>query len=149
MSTASAVVVSLDSDCGRGCDDRAWLCAAGMLGLGAVTEYQDDPRLVVDIAADKLITQVSAGQKHTCAITTEGELLTWGFPLDGRLGLGEVTSFGPPVELIPPNRRSGHRAESAVPFGVTVPVTVAFFKVNRIRGVVHCAGVVCCAALCV
>ena len=47
---------------------------AGMLGLGAVNAYVEDPTLVTHIAADKLIVQVSSGSSHTAALTSDGEV---------------------------------------------------------------------------
>lgn len=37
--------------------------------------------------------QVSAGYGHSCCITTEGELYTWGSNRDGCLGLPRVLKF--------------------------------------------------------
>ncbi len=38
------------------------------------------------------IVKVSAGLGHTCAISSEGELFSWGFNVTGQLGTGDKIS---------------------------------------------------------
>lgn len=47
-------------------------------------------------------SQVSAGYGHSCCVTTEGELYTWGSNRDGCLGLPRATKFAtlPQVSLL-------------------------------------------------
>lgn len=60
------------------------------------------------------------------------QLFVWGYPAEGRLGLGNVTAYGPPIEMIHRDRRDGVKPGPLM--GVTVPVPVSFFNVNRIMG---------------
>lgn len=103
----------------------------GMLGQGAVTRFEDMPALIRDFPAEKRVIQVATGQRHSMALCDDGELFAWGFPGDGRLGLGELQSFGPAVVMIDPGLRAGTTAPD-VPLGVTVPTVVGFFASNRI-----------------
>lgn len=63
----------------------------GRIGVGATTGSQTSP-LNVDGATDWAM--VSAGDKHTCAIKTSGQLFCWGYnggamDQSGQLGLGD------------------------------------------------------------
>ena len=76
----------------------------GKLGNNATTD-QDHPVGVVssgDSNAPLLtgIVQVSAGDGHTCALTSEGEIKCWGFGTAGQLGNDANTSRSYPVNVI-------------------------------------------------
>lgn len=45
-----------------------------MLGIGAVTDFQDSPVLVRDIPAEKRVIQISAGLNHTAAVCDDGQV---------------------------------------------------------------------------
>ncbi|CAM9938623.1 unnamed protein product, partial [Sphacelaria rigidula] len=49
---------------------------------------------------DLAIKQVSAGYGHSCCVTTEGELYTWGSNRDGCLGLPRATKFATLPQLV-------------------------------------------------
>ena len=55
--------------------------------------------LVVPFTAGQQITKVSAGENHNLAITSDGQLWTWGTNADGQLGLGTVTTSATPVRI--------------------------------------------------
>ncbi len=46
---------------------------AGMLGIGSVDHYVDDPVLVTNFDASKLIVQVASGLSHSAALASDGE----------------------------------------------------------------------------
>jgi hypothetical protein len=47
---------------------------AGMLGLGSVESFVEEPLLVKHFAAEKMIVQVSAGPLHSAALSSDGEV---------------------------------------------------------------------------
>lgn len=79
-----------------GGDVFAWGAAdSGMLGIGAVSEYQEEPKLIKAIASTRPIHQIAVGTAHSVALTAEGEVMVWGHSANGRLGLGDVQYSGP------------------------------------------------------
>lgn len=73
-------------------DDR-W----GQLGRGSREGAQtlpQRPELTVEMPA---VRSIALGDDHTCALTTEGEVLCWGANRDGQLGVGDTASLGQPV----------------------------------------------------
>jgi alpha-tubulin suppressor-like RCC1 family protein len=46
------------------------------------------------------VSQVSAGEYHTCAVTTQGELYCWGGNFSGQLGIGSASSQDTPVKVL-------------------------------------------------
>eukprot|EP01032_Pedospumella_encystans_P012060 gene12060-13978_t len=46
----------------------------------------------IDVLADKCIVQINASKYHSCAVTSVGEVYTWGHGRDGRLGHGNEAS---------------------------------------------------------
>ena len=66
----------------------------GRLGLG----NEEDSRVfrVVEQLAGKVVVHVSAGRAHSCCLTADGEMYTWGMSLHGQLGTNErVASMWP------------------------------------------------------
>lgn len=55
--------------------------------------------LVVPFTAGQQISKVSAGENHNLAITSDGQLWTWGTNADGQLGLGAVTTSATPARI--------------------------------------------------
>lgn len=44
---------------------------------------------LIEILRDKDIRKFACGERHSCALTTEGALYTWGYGGDGQLGHGD------------------------------------------------------------
>ncbi len=75
----------------------------GYNGLGQLGDGTTDDSLTpVDVVGltDTVITDISAGDDHTCALTVEGEVKCWGKNVSGQLGNGETTNSSTPVDVI-------------------------------------------------
>ncbi len=68
----------------------------GQLGNGSTTRT-DAPTSVVGLASGT--TAVAAGQYHSCATTTAGTVLCWGYNDSGQLGNGTLTNATTPVAV--------------------------------------------------
>ncbi len=66
----------------------------GQLGLGVGAEGQ--LRAPVEVSVIGEVRDVSAGQRHTCAIDVDGALWCWGTDGEGSLGLGVADSTARP-----------------------------------------------------
>ena len=76
--------------------------AQAQLGNGPV-QGEDDYRAhlaPVPIEGGLTISQVTAGQNHTCGLTVDGAAHCWGQGTFGQLGDGESTSSSVPVEVV-------------------------------------------------
>ena len=62
--------------------------------------YGDDsgetPIDLMDIGTGALVTDITAGAAHTCALLSGGNLQCWGYGANGRLGYGDITNQGTP-----------------------------------------------------
>ncbi|HKJ93528.1 MAG TPA: hypothetical protein VJ957_10180 [Longimicrobiales bacterium] len=61
--------------------------ADGQLGTGYLGAGYFEPR-PAPVAGRRIWTQISAGYRHTCGVTADGEAYCWGSDDDGRLGRG-------------------------------------------------------------
>ncbi|MBV1858968.1 MAG: hypothetical protein KUG77_11200, partial [Nannocystaceae bacterium] len=70
--------------------------AFGQLGIGSTEMIGDDETpLAVGFDVElPPVTQVSAGARHTCAVTAEHEVYCWGANESGQLGLGHDKTWG-------------------------------------------------------
>ena len=63
----------------------SWVFSRGQLGHCDL-EPEETPRIVEALAGMKVL-QISSGAWHTAAITSDGDLYTWGWGSDGQLGI--------------------------------------------------------------
>ncbi len=89
----------------------------GQLGIGSTETIGDDETPASAEASVQLpaVVQISAGARHTCAVTEAGEVMCWGANDRGQLGLGHTKTWGDD----PPE------APVAVPLGAEAVVVVA------------------------
>ncbi|MCP5493673.1 MAG: putative Ig domain-containing protein [Leptospiraceae bacterium] len=68
----------------------------GQLGYGNTTTIGDDetPASVGNVNVGGTVTQISSGQKHTCALLSTGDVRCWGRSDYGQLGYGNTTTIG-------------------------------------------------------
>jgi cysteine-rich repeat protein len=88
----------------------------GTLGYGNVNHIGDDeaPGSVGPISLGANATSITAGRRHTCAITTDQSVRCWGLNSNGQLGLVNTTTIGDnedPAQagVVGPRRRQGDR----------------------------------------
>lgn len=82
---------------------RCWGAGAyGRLGYGNQSSVgaNNTPASAGDAAVGGMVTQVTAGSSHTCALLTDGNIRCWGSGLQGRLGYGSTAHVG---EASPPS----------------------------------------------
>jgi alpha-tubulin suppressor-like RCC1 family protein len=83
---------------------RCWGAnGSGQLGDGTSTGSSSTPVTVVVAAGGPAlsgVTQISAGQLHTCAVLTDGTARCWGNNTNGRLGDGTTTNRSYPVQVL-------------------------------------------------
>ena len=68
----------------------------GQLGLGSIGGYQNSAQAVVGLSGLTL-TQVSAGRRHTCVLTSAGAVYCWGANDYLQLGSQAASSVGTPA----------------------------------------------------
>lgn len=68
----------------------------GQLGYGSTPVTRSTPAIV---SGDRKFAVISAGEFHTCALTTAGRAYCWGLGLDGRLGNGSTSNRKTPVAV--------------------------------------------------
>jgi alpha-tubulin suppressor-like RCC1 family protein len=78
------------------------LAAAALLalGCGADTESPTEPAASPSLATTAttlVFRQISAGDRHTCAVTTDNRAYCWGLDSTGQLGDGGTTNRGRPT----------------------------------------------------
>lgn len=101
-----AGVVIVDLDCGAdhvaaiSFSKELWSWGLGNFGnLGHGTSFSYSEPRVVEAVQKSDIQQVSCGTRHSLAINKVGEVLSWGFGGDGRLGHGDTSGFATPKVL--------------------------------------------------
>jgi alpha-tubulin suppressor-like RCC1 family protein len=70
---------------------------SGQLGVGT-TDSTDSP-VTVKLPAGVTITKVAAGGRHTLAVTSAGQVLSWGYNFHGQLGDGNDATKLLPVTV--------------------------------------------------
>jgi alpha-tubulin suppressor-like RCC1 family protein len=71
----------------------------GQLGRGSAIPASTVPRATLVLSAE-LFKSVHVGGLHTCAITTAGAGLCWGYNIGGQLGDGTTTTNGTPAPVV-------------------------------------------------
>ncbi len=68
----------------------------GQLGYGSTTNIGDDeaPAVAGDVPVGGRVTQIAAGDSHTCALLASGSVRCWGYGLFGALGYGSTETIG-------------------------------------------------------
>ncbi|HEX6275182.1 MAG TPA: hypothetical protein VFZ53_19215 [Polyangiaceae bacterium] len=103
VNVGDAIVVELvagsDHTCARltGGRVRCWgFAQAGILGYGNTEHVGDDetPASVGDVPVGAPALRVTAGDVHTCVLTTEGAVRCWGQAWGGQTGHGNTTNIG-------------------------------------------------------
>lgn len=66
--------------------------AYGQLGLGPFIQESPYPQIVTSLAFKKIV-DVIAGQYHSLALTSGGQVYTWGWGIHGQLGHGNCDNL--------------------------------------------------------
>eukprot|EP00658_Telonema_sp_P-2_P066564 TRINITY_DN55557_c0_g2_i2.p1 TRINITY_DN55557_c0_g2~~TRINITY_DN55557_c0_g2_i2.p1 ORF type:complete len:220 (+),score=53.12 TRINITY_DN55557_c0_g2_i2:408-1067(+) len=74
----------------------------GQLGLGRSERYVRTPQKVQYLAREEIVS-VFAGENHSAALTSSGELYLWGYNASGQLGNGSIHDLVVPTKLDLPN----------------------------------------------
>jgi len=76
---------------------RCWGAgSSGRLGYGNENNIGDDepPSDVGNVSVGGRVSQITAGEHHTCALLQSGELRCWGQAINGQLGYGNENNIG-------------------------------------------------------
>ena len=76
---------------------RCWgYGAGGRIGYGNANDIGDNeaPAAAGDLNVGGLVTEITAGQDHTCALLDTGAVRCWGLGANGRLGYGNTNDIG-------------------------------------------------------
>ena len=72
----------------------------GQLGIGSTSDIGDEAGEMgsnlglVELPSGRFATQISAGEYMTCAILDNGDVVCWGYGLNGRLGNEDTSTIG-------------------------------------------------------
>ena len=68
----------------------------GRVGYGNVNDIGDNeaPATAGDVNVGGIVTQITAGEEHTCALLDTGAVRCWGLGANGRLGYGNTNNIG-------------------------------------------------------
>lgn len=69
----------------------------GQLGIGSTEN--SDPTLVGGLIASKTIVAIAAGGYHSLALDSDGVLYSWGYNVNGQLGVGDTLNRTSPVAV--------------------------------------------------
>jgi uncharacterized repeat protein (TIGR02543 family) len=87
----------------------AWgLNGSGQLGNGTTTSHNTPTLIhVPNLQSGETIAQVTAGDSHSLAVTSQGRVYAWGWNGSGQLGDGTNTNRNTPTLINVPNLQSG------------------------------------------
>ena len=71
----------------------------GQVGNGLSFGFEDEPAQVSGLGSG--VREISAGDRHSCAVTTNGSVRCWGDNSLGQLGDGSTTDHSTPESIIP------------------------------------------------
>ena len=131
---------------------RCWgYNTSGQLGYGHTNNIGDDelPSTAGDVDVGAPVSQVSAGQSHTCVVTTAGTVRCWGYNSPGQLGCGNTVTIGDdetpavgwnlyctaaplPVELTDFNARVDHNNRVLLTWNTASETDNAGFEIHRL-----------------
>lgn len=74
------------------------LATNGQLGIGRNVQYSQTPCLIEALISVE-IEKIACGQYHSLALTTDGELYTWGWGVHGQLGLNSIENVYVPAKV--------------------------------------------------
>jgi alpha-tubulin suppressor-like RCC1 family protein len=72
---------------------------SGQLGTGEITSSLTPVAVTGGALANKTVTQITAGQDHTCALISDGTITCWGYNGVGTLGTGDLIDSNVPVAI--------------------------------------------------
>ncbi len=72
---------------------------SGQLGTGEITSSITPVAVTGGALANKTVTQITAGQDHTCALISDGTVTCWGNNGVGALGTGDLIDSNVPVAI--------------------------------------------------
>ena len=72
---------------------------SGQLGTGEITSSITPVAVTGGALANKTVTQITAGQDHTCALISDGTITCWGYNGVGALGTGDLIDSNVPVAI--------------------------------------------------
>jgi alpha-tubulin suppressor-like RCC1 family protein len=75
--------------------------ASGQLGNG--TNNRSSTPVAVSLPSGTTVTAIAGGGYHSLAVTSTGQVLSWGYNADGQLGNGTTTNSSTPVQVSLPS----------------------------------------------
>ena len=100
----SAIVVGFGHSCAQAISGgvRCWGDNEyGQLGDGSIKPSGYNPSPVYVVWQTTWINAITAGNHHTCALISGGEVMCWGDDSSGQLGNGAITNGATPVMITP------------------------------------------------
>ena len=101
VSDAIQVVAGREHSCAllRGGSVKCWGNATNSVVVGGTTGTSGFPTDVLGLTSNP-VKQLTAGDRHTCALTQMGEVKCWGNNSSSQLGLGNTTTASSPPSVL-------------------------------------------------